>query len=131
MRILAAGGFDDVIFMSAEGVTCVVAVAERLGLKSDLVGSLAGVRKVTREARPARVLRNLGLSVELVSAVPTAPGVMRALCGESMAHHPVVLQTLGDDGSSDLVRMLEAKGACVQAVAPMDTRPPTTARSKP
>jgi uroporphyrinogen-III synthase len=43
---------------------------------------------------------------------------MSALRGESMAHHRVGLQTLGDDRSSDLVVMLEAKGARVQAIAP-------------
>jgi uroporphyrinogen-III synthase len=118
VRRLATGGFDDVIFMSAEGVTRLVAVADRLGLKSDLLGSLAGVRKVTRGPKPARVLRDLGLAVELASPAPTAQGVMTALRGKSMAHHRVGLQTLGDDGSSDLVTMLEAIGARVQAIAP-------------
>jgi uroporphyrinogen-III synthase len=118
VRTLAGGGFDDVIFMSAEGVTRVVAVAERLGLRSDLLGSLAGVRKVTRGPKPARVLRDLGLAVEIASAAPTAQGVMSSLRLAPMAHHRVGLQTLGDDESYELVTLLEAKGARVHAVAP-------------
>jgi uroporphyrinogen-III synthase len=118
VRALSGGGFDHVIFMSAEGVTRLVAIAERLGVKPDFIASLARIRKITRGPKPARVLRDLGLSVEVASSIPTSQGVMSCLRGASLAESHVGFQTLGDDGGTDLVNLLEARGARVHPVTP-------------
>src|SRR5215470_6441228 len=48
LRELVAGGFDDVIFLTGEGLRRLVAVAERMGIRAEVVAALGRARRITR-----------------------------------------------------------------------------------
>src|SRR3954462_2194774 len=54
VREVAAGKLDDAIFLTGEGLRRLLATAERLGLRADLIAALGRVRKITRGPKPAR-----------------------------------------------------------------------------
>src|ERR1041385_123216 len=56
VRELAAGKFDDLIFLTGEGLRRVFATAERLGIRAEAVAALGRARKITRGPKPARAL---------------------------------------------------------------------------
>jgi uroporphyrinogen-III synthase len=118
LRALAAGRFDDVIFMTGEGVNRLNAVAETAGIAPAVLAGLGKVRKITRGPKPARALHGLGLGTDLAATAPTSAGVMDALRGQPLAGRQIGLQLYGDDPNRDLVSFLETKGASVFSVAP-------------
>ena len=65
LRALAAGGMDDVIFLTGEGLRRLLAAAERIGLRAEVVAALGRARKITRGPKPARALHEIGLSSDL------------------------------------------------------------------
>ena len=65
LRALAAGGMDDVIFLTGEGLRRLLAAAERIGLRAEVIAALARARKITRGPKPARALKEIGLSSDL------------------------------------------------------------------
>lgn len=118
LRALAAGRFDDVIFMTGEGVNRLMTVAEQAGIADEVRAALAKVRKITRGPKPARALHALGLGIDLSATAPTSVGVMDGLRGHNLAGRQIGLQLYGDDPNRDLVSFLETKGAEVFPVAP-------------
>jgi uroporphyrinogen-III synthase len=118
LRALAAGRFDDVIFLTGEGVNRLMVVAENVGIAEPVRAALAKVRKITRGPKPARALHAIGLGIDLPATAPTSAGVMDGLRGHSLAGRQIGLQLYGDDPNRDLVSFLETKGAAVFPVAP-------------
>ena len=118
LRVLVAGGFDDVIFLTGEGVTRLMAVAEKAELAEATRAALGKVRKITRGPKPARALHALGLGIDLPATAPTSVGVMDGLRGHVLSGRKIGLQLYGDDPSRELVGFLETKGATVFPVAP-------------
>ena len=57
LRALAAGGMDDVIFLTGEGLRRLLAAAERIGLRAEVIAALRRARKITRGPKPARALQ--------------------------------------------------------------------------
>jgi uroporphyrinogen-III synthase len=118
LRALVAGTFHDLVFLTGEGITRLLDVAEADGLRDDVVRALASARKITRGPKPARALHAIGLSTDIPSGVPTSQGIIDTLRGHVMAGRRVGVQLYGDDPSRDLVSFLETKGASVYPVAP-------------
>jgi uroporphyrinogen-III synthase len=116
--VLAGGQLDDVVFLTGEGVQRLMQAATRAGLGQAVLAALARVRKITRGPKPARVLHQLGLSIDLAASAPTSQGVMDCLRGQPLTGRRVGLQLYGDDPSRELVAFLEAQGAQVAVVAP-------------
>jgi uroporphyrinogen-III synthase len=118
LRELAAGGLDDLIFLTGEGLRRLLAAAERLGLHADVVEALGRARKITRGPKPARALHEIGLSPDLAAPVPTTAGVIDALRGLELRGRRVGVQLYGEDPNRPLVEFLEAAGAQVRTVSP-------------
>ena len=118
VRALAAGSFDDVIFLTGEGLRRLLATAERLGLRDGAIGGLARARKITRGPKPARALKDIGLGTDVAAAVPTSTGVIAELAGLDLRGRTVGVQLYGQEPNRPLIEAIERAGATPQAVAP-------------
>lgn len=119
-RILARGGFDDVIFLTGEGLRRIIGCVERedAPLREPFVKGLAAVRKITRGPKPARALRDLGLKPDIAAEVPTTEGVISILRAHELSGRRVGLQLYGTEPNRPLVDFLTGAGADVHSVAP-------------
>jgi uroporphyrinogen-III synthase len=118
LRQLVDEGFDDLIFLTGEGLRRLLARARLLHLHDRAREAMARARKVTRGPKPARALHEIGLASDLPAAVPTSQGVMEALASEDLAGHAIGLQLYGTQPNEPLVRFLQGAGATVHTVAP-------------
>jgi uroporphyrinogen-III synthase len=118
LRVLAAGGFDDLIFLTGEGLRRLVALAERHDLRAPVVEALGRARTITRGPKPARALHELGLGPTLPAGVPTSAGIMEALGSVDLRGRRVGVQLYGEVPNRPLVDFLEKAGATVSVVAP-------------
>jgi uroporphyrinogen-III synthase len=118
VRALARGEFDDVVFLTGEGLRRLLAVAARIGVGDGVVAALGRSRKITRGPKPARALREVGLSPDLAAAVPTSAGVMEAISALDLRGRRVGLQLYGQEPNRPLVEFFERVGASVRTVAP-------------
>jgi uroporphyrinogen-III synthase len=118
LKTLAAGELDDLIFLTGEGLRRLVAAAERAGLRAEVVAALGRARTITRGPKPARALKELGLSPFLPAPVPTSQGVIDALAKLDLRGRRVGLQLYGTEPNRPLVEALERAGAKVSTVAP-------------
>jgi uroporphyrinogen-III synthase len=118
LRVLAGGGFDDLIFLTGEGLRRLVAVAERAGIRAEVVAALGRARTITRGPKPARALHELGLSPSMPAAVPTSHGVMEAMEALDLRGRRIGLQLYGEAPNRPLCDFLERAGAVVSVVAP-------------
>ncbi len=120
LRRFAAGGCDDLILMTGEGLQRLLRCIDRHqpALRAPFLGALRAVRKVTRGPKPARALRELGLASDLAAAVPTTAGLIECLRGCDLAGHRIGVQGYGADPNRPLVEFLNSAGATVLGVAP-------------
>ncbi len=118
LAVLAAGGFDDLIFLTGEGLRRMLARAERTGQHAHVLAALGRVRKITRGPKPARALHEVGLTTDLAATTPTSQGVMDTLGSHDLQGRRIGLQLYGSEPNQPLVRFLTAAGASVHVVAP-------------
>jgi uroporphyrinogen-III synthase len=118
VRALVAGGFDDLIFLTGEGLRRLVTVAERLGLHDEAIAAIARARTITRGPKPARTLHELGLSPSLPAAVPTSRGIVEALEPLDLRGRRIGVQLYGTEPNRLLIDFLARVGATVSVVAP-------------
>jgi uroporphyrinogen-III synthase len=120
LRRLAAGGCDDLVLLTGEGLRRLVACMERHEptLKQNFLSELARVRKITRGPKPARALRELGLKPDIAAESPTTEGVIAALRALPLTGRRVGLQLYGTEPNVPLVQFLQSAGASVWPVAP-------------
>jgi uroporphyrinogen-III synthase len=118
VRALAAGKFDDVVFLTGEGLRRLLATADRLGLRDAAVGGLARARKITRGPKPARALHEIGLGPDVAAAVPTSAGVIAELAGLDLRGRAVGVQLYGEEPNRPLIDAIVRAGATPHAVAP-------------
>jgi uroporphyrinogen-III synthase len=112
-----AAPFDDLVLMTGEGLRRLCGAAARGGLDGAFRDALARMRTVTRGPKPARALREIGLSPGLRAAVPTTDGIIAALSGEDLTGRRIGLQ-LPPDAPSRLADFLSEAGALPDPVAP-------------
>jgi uroporphyrinogen-III synthase len=118
LRALAAGEFDDLVFLTGEGLRRLVGLAEREGMRDAVVAALARARTITRGPKPARALHELGLGPTLPAGVPTSKGVVEAMSALDLTGRRIGVQLYGTEPNRPLVEALEARGARVRTVAP-------------
>ena len=114
----AAGHFEDMIWLTGEGLRRLLAIAERMGLRLDFVDTLTRVRTITRGPKPARALRELGLTPSLAAPTPTSQGVLDALAGQDISSRRIGVQLYPGDGGTPLVTALRERGATVLPITP-------------
>ncbi|HHM04400.1 MAG TPA: uroporphyrinogen-III synthase [Gammaproteobacteria bacterium] len=113
-----AGGMDDLILLTGEGLRRLLGFAERLGAKEAFVERLARVRTITRGPKPARELRKLGLKPALSATAPTTAGVIEALRQDDLRSRRIGVQCYGSDPNPALMTFLSEAGAQCDPVAP-------------
>lgn len=118
LATLAAGGFDDLVFLTGEGLRRLLARAERTGCKDAVLQGLTRARRITRGPKPARALHELGLSTDLPAGVPTTQGVVDTLAALDLKGRHVGVQLYGSDPNLRLMEFLAAAGAHASPVAP-------------
>ena len=115
---LGQGQHDSLIFYTGEGVTRILAAADRLGIRSAALGALAKVRKIARGPKPVAALRKLGLGVDLLADQPTTDGLLALLATLSLEGTRVGVQLYPDADETALRTALEAAGAGYDPVLP-------------
>lgn len=115
---LVADGFEDVIFLTGEGLRRLVAIAERIGRRTEFVDALGRVRTITRGPKPARALRELDLAARLAAATPTSQGVLDALVAENISGRRIGVQLYPGEGGAPLLAALRERGATAFPVTP-------------
>jgi uroporphyrinogen-III synthase len=120
IRKFARGACDDLILLTGEGLHRLVGCIERqeAELKEPFLRELARVRKITRGPKPARALKELGLSADLPAGAPTTQGVIQTLRAVDLAGHRVGVQLYGTEPNRPLVEFLQGAGARALPVAP-------------
>ena len=120
IRRFAEGGCDDLILLTGEGLTRLLACIDRLepALEEPFVRELKRVRKITRGPKPARALKALALAPDLPARQPTTEGIIETLRHVDLKGHRVGLQLYGTEPNVPLVEFLQGVGASVFAVAP-------------
>ena len=119
-RDFAAGGCDDLILTTGEGLRRLIACVERHEpqLRGGLLAALGQVRRITRGPKPARALRELGLKPDIAAEPPTTAGIIATLAHQNLAGRRVGVQLYGTEPNQPLMEFLAQAGATVACVAP-------------
>ena len=119
-RRLAAGGLDDLILLTGEGLRRILSCIERHepALKPLFLEALRRVRKITRGPKPAKALRELAMAPEIAAAHPTTAGIIASLSGLTLLHRRVGVQLYGTEPNRPLIDFLEGAGAIASPVSP-------------
>ena len=115
---LVADGFDDVVLMTGEGLRRMLALANWLGTKGEVVAALARTRTIVRGPKPTRALREIGLSPSLTAAAPTSAGLVATLSTLDLKARRVGLQLYAGDVDPAVSTHLARSGATVFPVTP-------------
>jgi uroporphyrinogen-III synthase len=108
---------DDLVLMTGEGLRRLCGFADRGGLQPAFRGALGRVRTITRGPKPARALREIGLSLGLRAELPTSEGVVAALARGALSGRRIAVQ-LYPDAPTILVDFLTDAGAFPDPVWP-------------
>ena len=112
-----AAPFDDLVLMTGEGLRRLLGAAARTGIEAPFREALARMRTITRGPKPARALREIGLSPGLRAATPTTDGIVAALAGEDLSGRRIGVQ-LPPDSPPRLADLLREAGALPDPVMP-------------
>jgi uroporphyrinogen-III synthase len=115
---LAAGGFDDLILLTGEGLRRLMAIARGAGIEAATVAALGRLRTVVRGPKPVRALREIGLAAGMIAGEPTTEGVIASLGGEDLAGRRVGVQLYPDNPNDLLLDFLRGAGAVPDPVLP-------------
>jgi uroporphyrinogen-III synthase len=115
-----AGECDDLILLTGEGLRRLLACIARNApqLRDPFVAQLARMRKITRGPKPARALRELGLSPDHAAEVPTTEGIISLLSQHNLQGRTVGVQLYGSEPNVRLISFIEQAGARAVSVAP-------------
>jgi len=114
---LTAGRFDYAVLLTGEGVRRLLGFAERDGRRQVVVDALGRTRSVTRGPKPARALKEIGLSPVLVAEAPTTDGIIATLKREPLEGKTVGVQLYNED-NPPLLQFLASAGATARTVLP-------------
>ncbi len=117
LRELTGGAFGYVILFTGEGLRRLLALAERHGLREGVLAALARTRTVVRGPKPARVLKDVGLTPTLTAASPTTEGVITTLRDQPLKGQTVGVQ-LYSETNPPLLDFLRQAGATARTVLP-------------
>ncbi len=117
LRDLAADRFGYVVFMTGEGVRRLLNVAEREGIRGEILAALGRTRTVTRGPKPVRALKDVGLTPYQIAEQPTTDGVIATLRREPLAGQTVGVQFHGEI-VPHLLDFLRDAGATAAPVQP-------------
>jgi uroporphyrinogen-III synthase len=108
--------FDFTVLLTGEGLRRLLDLCGPR--REDFVAALAKTRTVTRGPKPARALREIGLSPGMAAAEPTSQGVLEELEEENLEKRRIGVQLYPGEGAQPLLEALKGHGAEVFAVTP-------------
>jgi uroporphyrinogen-III synthase len=109
---------DDLILFTGEGLLRLNKLAATKGLSEKFVAVLGQARKITRGPKPARRLRELGLTPDLPVEPPTTAGIIETLSTENLAGRRVAVQLYPDTPHTELLEFLRGAAESVDPVLP-------------
>jgi uroporphyrinogen-III synthase len=109
LRALAQSGHDVLVFYTGVGVTHLVARADRLGLKDEVLAAFGRAKRISRGPKPVAALRKLDLTVDVVADQPTTEGLLALFASFPLEGLKVGVQ-LYPGGSDDSLRQLVLDG---------------------
>jgi uroporphyrinogen-III synthase len=120
IRCAIEGGFEDLILLTGEGLRRLLHCIDTYDatLRSPFIAALQRMRKITRGPKPARALRELGLSADLPAQVPTTHGVIETLRPFDLRGRRIGVQLYGEEPNLPLVEFLRSAGAQAITIAP-------------
>jgi uroporphyrinogen-III synthase len=118
LRRLAAGGFDDLVLLTGEGLRRLLAIARNAAVDAAVIAALGRLRTVVRGPKPVRALREIGLAPGLTAQAPTTEGVIATLKGEALAGRRVGVQLYPGNPNEMLLDFLRGAGAIADPVLP-------------
>ncbi len=120
LRDFAAGGYHELVLLTGEGLRRLLSCIDKhdAALRAPFLAALAQVRKITRGPKPARALREVGLSPDLEALEPTTAGIISTLTPHDLRGHVVGVQLYATEPNLPLQNFLRGAGAEVRTVAP-------------
>ena len=110
--------YDDMVFMTGEGLRRLIKVVRRIGVEQEFVAALGKMRKFTRGPKPGKALREIGLEAQTTTEKPTSEGVAETLSRLDLKGHRIGLQLYPDKDHGALIGAIKAQGAEVDTVLP-------------
>jgi uroporphyrinogen-III synthase len=110
--------YDDMVFMTGEGLRRLMKVVRRIGVEQEFVTALGKMRKFTRGPKPGKALREIGLEAQTTTEKPTSEGVAEMLSRLDLKGRRVGLQLYPDKDHGVLIGAIKAQGAEVDTVLP-------------
>jgi uroporphyrinogen-III synthase len=120
-----AGRFNDIIWLTGEGLRRLVSIVRVMERQHAFVTALGRARNITRGPKPARALRELGLTPGLIPATLTSQGVLEVLASHDIAGRNIGVQLYPGDGAMPLLAALQTRGARLWSVTPYRYAPET------
>lgn len=112
--------FDDLILLTGEGLRRLHAVARRSEMEQPFLDALTKTRKITWGPKPARALRDLGLTPDLRAEEPTTEGIIALLSPEDLHGRRVGVQLYPGAVNNRLADFLRDAGATPDPVIPYE-----------
>jgi uroporphyrinogen-III synthase len=113
---LIAAPFDFTVLLTGEGLRRLLPISGTR--RDDFIRALGKSRTVIRGPKPARALREIGLTPGITAASPTSQGVLESLEKEKLQGTRIGVQLYPGDGGQPLVDALNARGAEIFPVTP-------------
>jgi uroporphyrinogen-III synthase len=79
LKRLANGQHDNLVLYTGEGLARLMNFAQRFGIEAEVIAGLRRTRKIVRGPKPAKVLRNIGLTPDITAEGPTTVGLIATL----------------------------------------------------
>jgi uroporphyrinogen-III synthase len=79
LKRFVEGQHDNLVLYTGEGLSRLLAFARRSGIEADVIASLRRTRKIARGPKPAKVLRGIGLTPDVMAEEPTTAGLIATL----------------------------------------------------
>lgn len=109
---MCRGEIAVVIFLTGVGTRAFLELATAAVRRNALLDALGRMVVVARGPKPAAVLREAGVRIDVAPDPPTSEGLLAALAGRDLRGRAVAVQLYGDDNPL-LVEGLTARGASV------------------
>lgn len=107
---------DDLVLLTGDGLRQLLALS---GARHDaFLSVLRGSHIVTRGPKPARALREIGLTQFTAAAAPTSQGVLETLAQKDLIGRRIAVQLYPGARAQWLVQALTERGAMVDPVTP-------------
>jgi nitrite reductase (NADH) large subunit len=112
---LFEGGFDDVVFFTAQGVRLIVEFARQLDREAEAVSALKAARKIALGPKVASALREIGLKSDVTSASSSAESLLASVANVDVHGRVIGLASLAPD--TRITETLERRGATLRLLS--------------